>query len=371
MHWNDVTERVTDDARGKWDQTLCPEELELHEGRLRIVSRPFLLSEAELVMTPWATSQFCQRLSIPAGYFRRCPKALQDAQANHWLRAQGETKDSECGKDWERNGEQKDRDKQSRWMLRAKGHTLRGIVSERYAPFDHTELLQAVSPVLEERFQVNWFSLTEDSLHLRLVDPRLSREALPGDRLLAGIHLGNSEVGKRAVTVDALVYRLVCQNGLVRLVKGKSLIHQRHIALSHARFRAALGEAVSDALVQATGFMERLIWASQTLVPDLETLLPAIGHKWALTQKTQEAIRAGLLATPRGQQETLYGLVNAITSAAQALDADDRYSLEALAGTLLDKGDGPITVKEIPRLLLPSLFPDEEERLLTTQRSWK
>lgn len=355
MRWDDVTDRVTQDTRGKWDQTLCREELELHEGRIRIASRPFILSKAELTMTPWATGQFCQRLGIPSGYFRRCPAPLQDAQANHWLRNPVERKD----------GEKADPEKEGRWMLRAKGEVLRRILSERYAPFDNTELVQAVGPVLEERFQVKWFSLGDDSLHLRLLDPRLCREALPGDKLMAGIHLGNSEVGKRAVTVDAMVFRLVCENGLVRLVKGKSLLHRRHVSLSHAQFKATLADAVGDALVQATGFMERLIWATRTPVPEMEKFLPALAHKWQLTLKTQEAILAGLAAAPRGQQETLYGLVNAITSAAQTLSPDDRYSLEALAGTLLDTGDGPVTPKAIPvPPSLPSLFSDEEERLL-------
>ena len=260
MHWDDVTERVTDDAKGKWDQVLSPVELEMNEGRLRIVSRPFIMSEAELDMTPWATSQFCQRLNVPAAYFRRCPPSLQDAQANHWLqaghglRARTEREDGEKG-----GSSNEDPEKEGRWMLRARGDVLRGILSERYTPFDNTALVQAVGAVLEERFQVKWFSLTDDALHLRLLDPKLSREALPGDRLLAGVHLGNSEVGKRAVTVDAMVFRLVCKNGLVRLVKGKSLLYQRHVSLSHARFGATLADAVGDALVQATGFMETLM----------------------------------------------------------------------------------------------------------------
>ena len=55
-------------------------------------------------------------------------------------------------------------------------------------------------------------------------------------------------MGKRAVTVDALVWRLVCENGLVRLVKGRSLLYQRHIHLSKPMLHQALGNAISEAL---------------------------------------------------------------------------------------------------------------------------
>ena len=88
-------------------------------------------------------------------------------------------------------------------------------------------MFQSLESLVQSQYEVQWLAITEESWHLRLVDPKLSRDVLPGDRVIAGLHIGNSEVGKRSVTVDALVYRLVCEDGLVRLIKGRSLIHQR------------------------------------------------------------------------------------------------------------------------------------------------
>jgi len=165
-----------------------------------------------------------------------------------------------------------------------------------------------------------------------------AREVLPGDRLVAGLHIANSEVGKRSVTVDALVYRLVCQNGLVRLVKGRSLLHQRHVALTQPRMELALKSAIHDALIQSTGFMERLSWATEQHISDVPGTLDAIASDWGLSQALRGKVQEAILTEPRHLHETLYGLVNGLTGAAQALAADDRYTLEALAGKLLESG---------------------------------
>ena len=139
-----------------------------------------------------------------------------------------------------------------------KGDALRGVLSSRYARLDHDLLLDTLMPLVPQGFAVDWFSLDDTGLHLRLVDPRTPQSVLPGDDLLCGIHVANSEVGRRAVTVDALVYRLVCQNGLIRLVKGKSLLHRRHVSFSASGFKEALEAAVLGALAEAGCFLEQI-----------------------------------------------------------------------------------------------------------------
>lgn len=341
MNWGDVTGKVEADSRGKWDMPIAPSALRMHHGRLGYEDH---LYWEELDLTPWATTQLCQRLRMPTAYFRRCPTPLQDAQVNHWLQARTSADVDEAVEENEWPVRDETDTTERRWLLRCKHGTLRAILSERYACFDHPALLEAMAGTVNGRFQVNWCALSEDSLHVRLLDPTLTREALPGDRLMAGLHIANSEVGKRAVTVDALVYRLVCQNGLVRLVKGKSLLYQKHVALSADRFQTELSEAVGEALMQSAGFMERLVMATRTPVSDVDKTLLTLGQRWSLPQVMQESIRDGLLGSPAGQQETLYGLVNAVTRAAQTLNADDRHALETLAGTLLDESHGELVL---------------------------
>ena len=324
MNLTEVSERVRADDAGKWDVLLAKDEMRMQEGRLRFPRLYRADHPKGLELTRWATSQLCQRLSVPTAYFRRCPSYLQDVQVNHWL-----CQDDPSAK----------RDAPpEKWLLRTKKDTLRGVLTERYAKLNNADVMTAVASVLEQRFEVGWFAVTDEAFHLRVTDPSLSREVLPGDRVMAGLHIANSEVGKRSVTVDALVYRLVCANGLIRLVKGKSLFHRRHVALSTSEFELTLRSSVQAALMEGAGFMERMRQATTEPLGDVEQALAGLSGQWNLSEKLADAVRAALLRERWGQQETLYGLVNAFTETAQQLAPDDRYTLETIAGGLLERG---------------------------------
>lgn len=338
----EVQERIEADDTGKWDQLMEREEMRLQEGRLCLPRLYRADHPKGLTLTHWATTQLCQRLNIPTAYYRRCPRHLQDDQVNHWLYQEPEGNRSE---------------KPERWLLRAKGDALRGILSERYAKMNNAEVFQSLEPLVNAQYEVTWLAITEESWHLRLVDPRLSRDVLPGDRVIAGLHIANSEVGKRSVTVDALVYRLVCQNGLVRLVKGKSLFHHRHVGISSNHLELGISKSIKEAIIQGTGFMERMSWATRESLPDVEEAISTLGETWGLSETLQTQVTTSLKQELRGQQETLYGLVNAFTNVAQTLPPDDRYSLEALAGELLERG--------IPKTEAVGEKPRSRERIPT------
>lgn len=343
-----VQAQVTDDDAGKWDARVPCHQIALHKGRL-LVPHAFAPDDATafhgsddatafhgsdddcraegLSLSPWATSQVCQKLGIPAGYIKRCPPELVDANLNYWIRS-------------ERIGRLLRQDDlsappDSLWLLRAKGTTVRGVLSPRYSKLDNAQLLAALRPLVSGTgYQVSLVQLSPESFHLRLVDPRIARDVVPGDRLLVGIHIANSEVGLRAVTVDALVFRVLCENGLIRRLNHKSLLRQRHLHVADARFETLLADALREAVTVAAGFIEQMALAVRAPVPDPEQAIETLGQMWDLPQATTELIRFLLLG--EGRQDTLYGLVNAVTAAAQRLPIDERFDLETRAGVLID-----------------------------------
>ena len=328
-----VRERVHQDALDKWDAVTPRTHIRLHQGRVwfpEAAQSDF--AAGFLAPTAWATSQFCQRLGIPSGYFRKCPPALQDIQFNHWINQEERGNEDHGNQDVSADGSS------DCWLLRAKGDSLRGVLSQRYAPLDHDRIVDSLAPLLPKSFTVDWFSLTDESLHLRLVDLRQHRTILPGDDLMVGLHVANSEVGSRALTVDALVYRLVCTNGLIRLVKGRSLLYRRHVSWTPTRFQDALERAVMGALATATAFLDQLQEATRTPVPDVPAVLSLLAEQNGLSKSFLEAVESSLKSEPASQQETVWGLVNGLTQAAQGLPPDDRYGVEALAGRLIESG---------------------------------
>lgn len=357
MTFQEVHEKVLVDDEDKWDAVVRRADVTMRDGKV-VVTEVFGGNgdqSKELTPTPWATAQLCQRLSIPTAYFKRCPPELRDVQFNYWAKQEANgTADGEeetAGQNSAGNGTpvaanngrpaRTGKRRQSEpdvWLLRAKGDSLRGVLSDLYSRMDNAPLLSCLEPLLDSRFQVGSFALTQESMHLRLLDPALAREVLPDDRILAGIHVANSEVGKRAVTVDALVFRLVCSNGLIRLVKGKSLLHQRHLYLSERRFQGAVRQVMGEALTVAAGFIERLTWATQQSIENVDETLTRLVERWGLTQEFQEQVLLALLGEPHGQQETVYGIANALTYVAQRLPMDDRYRIEALVGQWVEHG---------------------------------
>jgi len=347
-----VRERVRQEAQDTWDALTQRPNIRLHGGRLWFPEAAQSDFAASLIPTSWATSQLCDKLGVPVKYHRKCPPALQDANVNWWLEHGGRHDEPDGPGVGSLPDDPAAGEAPERWLLRAKGDRLRGILSEKYRPFDNDRLTDCLASMLPSHYKVDWFSLSDESFHLRLVDPRTCRQVLPGDDLMAGCHIGNSEVGKRAVTVDILIYRLICQNGLIRLVRNRSLLHQRHVSLSAPGFQDALKRAVAEALQEAALFVDQIRRAARTPVPDVQAVLALLGQQEALSKSFLEAVEKSLRAEAVGQQETVWGLANSLTQASQALSADDRYGIETLAGRLIEHGPPKLPPRIAP-LSLP------------------
>lgn len=342
MRFEEIHERVLHDDEGKWEISLPRENIGMTEaGAIALSSEDLNGHPRTLTPSTWAFAQLCQRLGIPAGYLRRCPPQLQAPHVNHWLHQPPAAS---------ANGGQGERSTTHRapWLLRAKSETLRAVLSASYSRIDNSQLLTHVEPVLKAPFQIGKFDLTDESLHLRIIDPHLRREVLPGDDLTVGVHISNSEVGRRSVTIDALVYRLVCTNGLIRLVKGKSLLRQRHLHVQTLRLEAAVHEAMSEALATAAAFLEIVKAATRARVKDVDETLKHLADQWNFSRPFVTQVKISLIGETPDQQDTMYGLVNALTHAAQRLPADERYDIEVLGGRLLDSGSQDSSLGLLP-----------------------
>lgn len=309
--YQEVVERTLATASQSWDKIVPATDIQLSNGMVVLHSTNG--DRRELSATTWAEGQLCAKLGIPAQYFRRCPPELQDAQFAYWMDRLCESKPKPM-------------------LLRGCGETVRGILSSRYARIDNIQLVEAARPLAEQGLVPVWFEESDASFHLRLVDPSPIGEAKPGDPLFRGVHIANSEVGKRTLSVDAIVYRQVCANGLVRLVKNRSVLARRHVGTI-----LNLGPTVLAAAEQALSLgaeTAQALAATRTKpVADPEGEVERLGAAWDLSEDVQESIVRQLSYEP--EPETAFGLINAITAAAQRQEPDNRFRLESLAGSLL------------------------------------
>ena len=218
----------------------------------------------------------------------------------------------------------------------------RALLSDRYRRIDNMEIATDVLPLFAGQADMTVASsaVTPQRLYLKIVNTRLEQEVKPGDVVQAGVVISNSEVGLGAVSVQPLIYRLVCSNGLIVSDFGERRTHiGRAVEAADEKYniysdgtreaedklllmklrdatRAALEESKFAMLVdKLRDSTEAKITGH---VPDVVELT---SKAYGLNQGEQESILDYLIA---GGDLSLYGLSNAVTRASQDIESYDR-----------------------------------------------
>ena len=148
--------------------------------------------------------------------------------------------------------------------------------------------------------------ITESRMYIKAVNPRLQAEVSPGDIVQAGVIISNSEVGLGSVSIQPLIYRLGCSNGMV--------VNEAAARRNHVGRVTDSGENFS-------------VYSQATL--DAEDK--------AFVMKIQDTVRTGVLQRLIESNDlTLYGLSNAVTRHSQDVESYDRASeLESIGYSIL------------------------------------
>lgn len=280
--------------------------------------------------------QLADKLKIPFAYFERMrteQPALLDRNVDTWLHGESEQR-----------------------MIRTLDGQARAFLSDRYRRLDNYDLLQHVFPMLKQLPDARFESveLTPSRMYLKVVTPEVRCEIQPGDIVQAGVVVSNSEIGQGTLSVQPMVYRLVCRNGL--------------IAADRAMRKTHVGRLTETSTDQVTVFKDDTLAADDkafflkvrdvveaavsqaTFEVTCEKLRTTLGIKingdpvkavdlLATRYLFNEQERGGVLRALINEAELSgYGLVNAVTGFAQEVDDYDRsQELEAIGGRMLDQ----------------------------------
>ena len=90
--------------------------------------------------------------------------------------------------------------------LRTMDGCARAFLSNRYRRIDNLDIASVTLPVIGELPEARFVStqITDDFMYIKVVNPRLQADVV-----------SNSETGLGSVTIQPLIYRLVCSNGMV------------------------------------------------------------------------------------------------------------------------------------------------------------
>lgn len=288
-------------------------------------------------MNDIAHRQIGTNLNIPAKYYDRMRTEHPDllaANVNAWFQRQP-----------------------ARRMVRTLDGNARAFLSDRYRRIDNFEIAMTVLPVIGEmkEARIDSCELTDSRMYLKVVNPRLEAEVKKGDIVQAGILISNSEVGHGAVSVQPLVFRLVCSNGMVvndlgqrRYHVGRTIgpmgtdenyqfLRDETLATHDRAFMMAIQDTVRAAVDEAKFklVVDKMQEATQAEIKgNVQDVVELSAQKWSLNQGESDNVLQHLI---KGGDLSLFGLSSAVTRAAQDVESYDRSTeMESLGWNILN-----------------------------------
>jgi hypothetical protein len=308
---------------------------------------------APLEINPIAHGQLAQYLGVPKAFYDHVQRntdtirdpndptlALYDTLVNGLLRS--------CPDDTR--------------LVRTLHGQARGFLSDRYRQMDNLEILARMLPVIQQLPAVNWdqssLQITDQRMYLQLVDTSKPRVIKSGthnrmdDVLQRGVVITNSEVGLGSFSVQPLVFRQVCSNGLVITEYAQRKFHVGgrngssdpgivwQTDTQKARNEVTILE-MRDLMVTSMSdeFLDKIAARAQDAADQhikgaqVEPVIKNVTERFRLTNDERGAMSGHFY---EGGDLSLWGLVNSITRAAQDVESYDRsVELQAIGGNLL------------------------------------
>ena len=229
-------------------------------------------------------------------------------------------------------------------MVRTLDGTVRAFLSNRYRRIDHLDIMNAVLPIIGEIPNISFVScdISDSKMFIKAINPNLQTEITPGDVVQSGIVISNSETGQGRVSVQPLIYRLVCLNGMVSQNLGvarnhigrinstdeNNLLYKDDTLLADDRalmlkirdsVRAAVDEVMFESIVDTL----REAKTVRMDTSDIPAVVRLSSRQFGLHDSEGEGVLNRLIETG---DFTLYGLANAVTRHSQDVEDYERAS---------------------------------------------
>jgi hypothetical protein len=267
--------------------------------------------------TPWAYSQFCSRLKVPAGFLENNPAKIQKDVLTHW---------------------KNELSPKSGYLFRTfkptepgGAYTLRAALSGRYGVVDDLDLMELTSEVVNRftdgtsigKFRVSDMMSTTHVLSEKQIN-------IGGDLWKVGVNISNSEVGYASIMVEVGLFRLICTNGLMVSKLFGNPIRRIHIGSVWSDIRETIKKYIG------------VINSDAIHAPIINTIRNAQGHK--LTKEDIDRISELIgketfnkaLEDSREVIPTAFGIANSLSQLSHKYEAHVKYDMDSAAGKILE-----------------------------------
>ena len=282
--------------------------------------------------TSYAHAQMASKLSIPKVYYDRMLKDspfLLANNVNHWLeKRQEETS-----------------------LIRTLRGQMRAFLSNRYRIVDNHDILEMVIPELAQMgsgIEIISCQVTDEKMYLKVINKNVEAAIAVGDPVQAGFILSNGEIGNSSISVEPFIYRLVCTNGLILKDRKQRKNHAGRVNENADLYASDTLQAIDDAFkLKIRDLVRNAINIStfQEAVTDMQGAKSNLitGNPVKAVEVTAKAI--GLSESESGSvlnhliragDLSQFGMLNAVTSAAEDIESYDRATeIERLGSSVL------------------------------------
>ena len=239
-------------------------------------------------------------------------------------------------------------------MVRTLDGTVRALLSIRYRRIDNLDIAEIVLPVIQQMEDAYFEScqITDSRMYIKVVNTRLEAEVVPGDIVQSGIIISNSEVGLGSVSIQPLVYRLVCSNGMVvndaqtrrnhvgrvnEASENYQLYSEKTLEADDKAFAMKIQDTVR-AVVDEVRFTRVVNMMREAKDAPMNTaavpgIVKLVSKDFHITDDESSGVLQRLI---EGNDLTLYGLSNAVTRHSQDVkDYDRATALEGIGYNIL------------------------------------
>jgi hypothetical protein len=244
--------------------------------------------------------------------------------------------------------------------------TARAFLTDSYQRRDNFELMTYLLPTLTAQDEAGvspWSfhsqSLTEDYLYLKMIHinaAAITTKRGVDDLVHAGLVITNSEVGKRALRIEPLIWWKWCLNGCIatrysqrKVHLGKKYQSEDPVAVmlsdetkrleDEAFFSKAKDVIAYFANPETFEKIVREIEATtdRDITGKVEKGVEVLSNMIGLQSAESEGVLRNLINNSDRYGLTQYGLLNAVTRVAQDVESYDRaYELETAADKVID-----------------------------------
>ena len=227
-------------------------------------------------------------------------------------------------------------------FIRLRDEKVRAVLSGRYAPISNLKVLQALRDLHPNHpiglnlsptgLKITDYCVGGEDTRLEIEKQTLERV---GDTVTSGIYLKNSETGHGAVEMGLQLERLICSNGMT-VFEPKQFYRQVHLSQNGFGWDQVSG-GIIDIMNTAPKYLGMLGDTRKLIMTDFTKTLENLKKRYRLNNKDIEKITYAYNAENIELQSTdsMYRLLNAVTSTAKTLDNIKRQEFEKIGGSMI------------------------------------